>query len=87
MLEVYRAMAEEDLALPVIAGEKPEHERFPGAVETWSIEAMMQDGKALQAGTSHYLGTNFAKASGIKYQAQEAASNSRTRRAGVSPRG
>ena len=71
MLEVYRAMAEEDLALPVIAGEKPEHERFPGAVETWSIEAMMQDGKALQAGTSHYLGTNFAKASGIKYQAQE----------------
>ena len=71
MLEVYRACVEDDLALPVIAGEKPEHERFPGAVETWSIEAMMQDGKALQAGTSHYLGTNFAKASGIKYQAQE----------------
>ena len=71
MLEVYRACAEEDIAMPVIAGEKPEHERFPGAVETWSIEAMMQDGKALQAGTSHYLGTNFAKASGIKYQAKE----------------
>ncbi len=68
MLEVYRACAEEDLALPVIAGEKPENERFPGAVETWSIEAMMQDGKALQAGTSHYLGTNFAQASGIKFQ-------------------
>ncbi|GAA4643791.1 proline--tRNA ligase [Pontixanthobacter gangjinensis] len=68
MLEVYRACAEEDLAMPVIAGEKPENERFPGAVETWSIEAMMQDGKALQAGTSHYLGTNFAKASGIKFQ-------------------
>ena len=68
MLEVYRACAEEDLALPVIAGEKPENERFPGAVETWSIEAMMQDGKALQAGTSHYLGTNFAHAAGIKYQ-------------------
>ncbi len=68
MLEVYRAHAEEDLALPVIAGEKPEHERFPGAVETWSIEAMMQDGKALQAGTSHYLGTNFAEAAGIRYQ-------------------
>ncbi len=68
MLEVYRACAEEDLALPVIAGEKPENERFPGAVETWSIEAMMQDGKALQAGTSHYLGTNFAEASGIKFQ-------------------
>ncbi|WP_284125502.1 proline--tRNA ligase [Parerythrobacter aestuarii] len=71
MLEVYRAHAEEDLSLPVIAGEKPENERFPGAVETWSIEAMMQDGKALQAGTSHYLGTNFAEASGIKYQAKE----------------
>lgn len=71
MLEVYRACAEEDLSLPVIAGEKPENERFPGAVETWSIEAMMQDGKALQAGTSHYLGTNFAEASGIKYQASE----------------
>lgn len=73
MLEVYRACAEEDLALPVIAGEKPEHERFPGAVETWSIEAMMQDGKALQAGTSHYLGTNFAEAAGIRYQDREGA--------------
>jgi prolyl-tRNA synthetase len=71
MLEVYRACAEEDLALPVIAGEKPENERFPGAVETWSIEAMMQDGKALQAGTSHYLGTNFAEASGIRFQDRE----------------
>ncbi|TMM49907.1 proline--tRNA ligase [Qipengyuania marisflavi] len=71
MLEVYRAFAEEDLAMPVIAGEKPENERFPGAVETWSIEAMMQDGKALQAGTSHYLGTNFARASGIQYQDRE----------------
>ncbi|MFV0643486.1 MAG: proline--tRNA ligase [Sphingomonadaceae bacterium] len=71
MLEVYRASAEDDLALPVIAGEKPENERFPGAVETWSIEAMMQDGKALQAGTSHYLGTNFAEASGIRFQNRE----------------
>ncbi len=71
MLEVYRACAEEDLAMPVIAGEKPAHERFPGAVETWSIEAMMQDGKALQAGTSHYLGTNFAHAAGIRYQDRE----------------
>ena len=71
MLEVYRACAEEDIAMPVIAGEKPEHERFPGAVETWSIEAMMQDGKALQAGTSHYLGTNFAQAAGIRYQDRE----------------
>jgi len=71
MLEVYRACAEEDLAMPVIAGEKPENERFPGAVETWSIEAMMQDGKALQAGTSHYLGTNFSEAANIKYQDRE----------------
>ena len=70
-LEMYRACAEEDLAIPVIAGEKPENERFPGAVETWSIEAMMQDGKALQAGTSHYLGTNFAEAAGIQYQDKE----------------
>ena len=70
-LEMYRACAEEDLALPVIAGEKPENERFPGAVETWSIEAMIQDGKALQAGTSHYLGTNFAHAAGIQYQDKE----------------
>lgn len=70
-LEMYRACAEDDLALPVIAGEKPENERFPGALETWSIEAMMQDGKALQAGTSHYLGTNFAQAAGIKYQDRE----------------
>lgn len=70
-LEMYRACAEEDLAMPVIAGEKPENERFPGAAETWSIEAMMQDGKALQAGTSHYLGTNFAEAAGIKYQDRE----------------
>jgi prolyl-tRNA synthetase len=68
MLGVYRELAEDCLALPVIAGEKPENERFPGAVETWSIEAMMQDGKALQAGTSHYLGTNFAEAQGIRFQ-------------------
>lgn len=67
-LEMYRRFAEEALALPVVAGEKPENERFPGAVATYSIEAMMQDGKALQAGTSHYLGTAFAEAAGIRYQ-------------------
>jgi len=67
-LEMYRDFAEDELAMPVIAGEKPEHERFPGAVATYSIEAMMQDGKALQAGTSHYLGTGFAESSGIRYQ-------------------
>ncbi len=67
-LEMYRAFAEGPLAMPVVAGEKPEHERFPGAVSTYSIEAMMQDGKALQAGTSHYLGTGFAESMGIRYQ-------------------
>jgi prolyl-tRNA synthetase len=72
-LEMYRAFAEEALAMPVIAGEKPEHERFPGAAATYSIEAMMQDGKALQAGTSHYLGTGFAESAGIRYQDREGA--------------
>ncbi|WP_068075804.1 aminoacyl--tRNA ligase-related protein [Novosphingobium lentum] len=71
MLEVYRAFAEGPLAMPVIAGPKPENERFPGADETFSIEAMMQDGKALQAGTSHYLGTTFSAAAGIRYQDKE----------------
>ena len=70
-LEMYRAFAEGPLAMPVFAGEKPENERFPGAVATYSIEAMMQDGKALQAGTSHYLGTGFAEAAGIRYQDRE----------------
>jgi len=68
MLEVYRTFAEDTLAMPVIAGEKPENERFPGAVNTYSIEAMMQDGRALQAGTSHFLGTHFAEAQNIKFQ-------------------
>lgn len=70
-LELYRDFAEKILALPTIAGEKPEHERFPGAVSTYSIEAMMQDGKALQAGTSHYLGTHFAEAQNIKFQSSD----------------
>ena len=67
MLEVYRSFAEDIIALPVIPGEKPEYERFPGAVSSLAIEAMMQDGKALQAGTSHYLGTNFSEAMGIEF--------------------
>ena len=71
MLEVYRSFAEECVALPVVAGEKPENERFPGAVATYSIEAMMQDGKALQAGTSHFLGTTFSQAQSIKFQNAE----------------
>lgn len=70
-LELYREFSETVLAIPVIAGEKPENERFPGAANTYSIEAMMQDGKALQAGTSHYLATHFAKAQNIKYQNTE----------------
>ena len=68
MLDVYASFAEQYMALPVIKGEKTETERFPGAVSTYSIEAMMQDRKALQSGTSHFLGQNFAKASDIKFQ-------------------
>ncbi len=67
MLDVYAAFAEEYMAMPVIKGRKTEAERFPGAVETYSIEAMMQDRKALQSGTSHFLGQNFAKASNIQF--------------------
>lgn len=67
MLEVYRQIAEDLLALPVILGEKSPGERFPGAVQTFCIEAMMQDRKSLQAGTSHYLGQNFSKASNIRF--------------------
>ncbi|MCS5596173.1 MAG: proline--tRNA ligase [Alphaproteobacteria bacterium] len=71
MQETYREFVEDYLALPVITGEKTEDERFPGADATFTIEAMMQDGKALQAGTSHDLGQNFSKSSGIKFQAQD----------------
>lgn len=70
MLEVYRVLSEEWLALPVITGTKTDNERFRGAVRTYCIEAMMRDGKALQAGTSHYLGQNFAKAFNIQFQNQ-----------------
>ena len=68
MLDVYAKLAEDYLAMPVIKGSKTPAERFPGAVDTLCIEAMMQDRKALQAGTSHFLGQNFAKASDIKFQ-------------------
>lgn len=68
MLDVYAALAENCLAMPVLKGRKPDHERFPGAVDTYCIEAMMQDGRALQAGTSHFLGQNFAKSANIKFQ-------------------
>ncbi len=67
MLEVYRAFAEEDAAIPVVPGLKSENEKFAGALRTYSIEAMMGDGKALQAGTSHNLGHNFAKGFDIQF--------------------
>ncbi|MBV6712956.1 proline--tRNA ligase [Paenibacillus chitinolyticus] len=71
MLEIYRDFAENFLAMPVIIGQKTPSEKFAGAVDTFSIEAMMKDGKAVQAGTSHYLGTNFAVAFDIKYLNRE----------------
>jgi len=67
MLNVYADFAENILAIPVIKGMKSPNERFAGAIDTYCIEAMMQDGKALQAGTSHFLGQNFAKAFDVKY--------------------
>ncbi len=67
MLEVYREFAENLLAVPVIAGSKSPSERFAGAIETFTIEGLMQDGKALQMGTSHFLGQNFAKAFDVKF--------------------
>lgn len=67
MLEVYRAFLEEDLAIPVIPGLKSEAQKFPGALRTYTVEAMMGDGKALQSGTSHNLGDHFARAYNIQY--------------------
>src|SRR5215217_1710837 len=71
MLEAYRAFAEDYMAMPVITGRKTESERFAGALRTYSCEAMMQDNKALQAGTSHNLGQNFAKAFELKFQTEQ----------------
>lgn len=67
MLHVYEDLCVNDMAMPVISGKKPEFDKFPGAVNTYCIEAMMQDGRALQAGTSHFLGQNFAKSADIKF--------------------
>jgi len=67
ILDVYAEFAEEYMAMPVIKGRKTANERFAGADETYTIEALMQDGKALQSGTSHFLGQNFAKAFDVKY--------------------
>jgi prolyl-tRNA synthetase len=73
ILDVYQKFAEDYMAMPVLTGEKTEVERFPGAANTFCIEAMMQDRKALQAGTSHFLGQNFAKASEIQFQSRSGA--------------
>ncbi len=71
MLDMYKTFCEEVLAIPIITGEKSPGERFPGAVHTFTIEAMTQDRKALQGGTSHYLGQNFSKAQGIQFCNQD----------------
>src|SRR5215213_4691269 len=71
MLDVYAEFAENWMALPVIQGVKTPSERFAGAVDTYCIESLMQDGKALQAGTSHFLGQNFAKAFEVKFSDRE----------------
>ena len=71
MLDVYADFAESFMAVPVVKGKKSAGERFPGAIETYCIEAMMQDGKSLQAGTSHFLGQNFAKAFDVKFASKE----------------
>lgn len=71
MLDVYAEFAETFMAMPVIKGKKTDGEKFPGAIDTYCIEAMMQDGKALQAGTSHFLGQNFAKAFDVKFATKE----------------
>jgi prolyl-tRNA synthetase len=69
--EIYTRFAEDFMAIPIIKGAKSENERFAGALETYTIEALMQDGKALQAGTSHFLGQNFAKAFDVKFASKE----------------
>ena len=71
ILDIYATFAEEWMALPVLKGLKSPNERFAGALETYCIEALMQDGKALQAGTSHFLGQNFAKAFDVKFLSKE----------------
>jgi len=71
MLDVYETFVRDHLAVPVFIGEKSESERFPGAVQTLCIEAMVQDRKAIQAGTSHFLGQNFSRSSGIQFQTRD----------------
>jgi prolyl-tRNA synthetase len=71
MLEIYSVFAEHHMALPVVKGKKSEGEKFPGAIDTYCIEGLMQDGKALQAGTSHFLGQNFAKAFDVQFAGKD----------------
>src|SRR5205807_2788700 len=71
LMDCYRKFAEEWMAMPVLTGPKSEGQKFPGAVYTLCIEALMQDGKALQSGTSHFLGQNFAKAFDVQFQTKE----------------
>src|SRR5437773_6430908 len=71
ILDLYERFVGDHLAIPVFTGAKSESEKFPGAVETLTLEAMVQDRKAIQAGTSHFLGQNFARASGIQFQNRE----------------
>ena len=71
MLEIYRGFAQDYMALPVLTGSKSESEKFAGAVDTYAIEALMQDGKSLQAGTSHFLGQNFARAFDVQFQTRD----------------
>jgi prolyl-tRNA synthetase len=71
MLDVYAEFAERHMALPVVKGKKTEGEKFPGAIDTYCIEGLMQDGKALQAGTSHFLGQNFAKAFDVQFAGKD----------------
>ena len=87
MLGVYAEFAETELAMPVLAGEKTDSEKFAGAAKTYSIEALMGDGRALQVGTSHNLGQNFAKVFDITFQARTRRCSSAGRPPGVFPRG
>ncbi len=83
MIDVYADFAENWMAMPVIIGSKTPAERFPGAVDTLSIEAMMQDRKALQAGTSHFLGQNFSRAKRLPFKPKTASANTLGRPVGV----
>lgn len=86
MHEVYERFLTDHLAVPVIAGEKTEAERFPGALNTFTVEAMVQDRKAIQAGTSHFLGQNFSKAAGIEFEGRDGREFAWTTSWGVSTR-